>query len=67
VDSYLQHDLSVSYDLDWLADDTVLTFGIENVLDEDPPFVEGNFQNGFDQGTFNSRGRYYFVKARIKL
>jgi iron complex outermembrane receptor protein len=67
VDSYLQHDLSISYALDEVADGTVLTFGIENLLDEDPPFVEGNFQNGFDQGTFNSRGRYYFLKARIRL
>lgn len=67
VDSYLQHDLSVSYDLAGFAEGTVFAFGIENLFDEEPPFVEGNFQNGFDQGTFNSRGRYYFLRAQIRL
>lgn len=67
VDAYWQHDLSVSYDLTQVADGTTLSFGIENVLDEDPPFVEGNFQNGFDAGTFNSRGRYFFIKAQVRL
>lgn len=68
VDSYLQHDLSVTYDLnDFGANGTVLTFGIENILDEDAPFVEGNFQNGYDQGSFNSRGRYYFLRAQFNL
>ena len=68
VDSYLQHDLSVSYDLSTFgANGTVITFGIENILDEDAPFVEGNFQNGYDQGSFNSRGRYYFLRAQFNL
>lgn len=67
VSSYLQHDISASYTFDLLGQESTITIGVEDVLDEDPPFVEGNFQNGFDTGTFNARGRYFFVKARLNL
>jgi iron complex outermembrane recepter protein len=60
ADSYVQNDWLVSYDIE--AVDLKFTVSIENLFDEMPPFLEGNFANGFDQGSFNSRGRFYIAR-----
>jgi outer membrane receptor protein involved in Fe transport len=39
-----------------------ITVAVENLFDEMPPFLEGNFANGFDTGSFNSRGRYFMTR-----
>jgi iron complex outermembrane receptor protein len=57
ADSYFQNDWLASYDFE--AQKLKVTVTVENVFDEMPPFLEGNYANGFDQGTFNSRGRYF--------
>ena len=44
----------------WL-NNTTITLGMNNVFDQDPPFVAGNFENGYDQWTANIRGRTWFV------
>ncbi|MCH8686733.1 TonB-dependent receptor plug domain-containing protein [Pedomonas mirosovicensis] len=59
--SYFQNDLVVSYLLE--SAKTKFTLGVENIFDKMPPFLEGNFANGFDQTTFNSRGRYFLVRV----
>ena len=40
-----------------------VTLTVENMFDEMPPFLEGNFANGFDQGSFNSRGRFFMMRV----
>ena len=40
----------------WL-NNTTITLGMNNVFDQDPPFVAANFENGYDQRTANIRGR----------
>lgn len=67
VDSYLQHDLSVGYQFDAFGSPAKFTLGIQNISDEMPPFVEGNTSNGFDTGTFNSRGRYFYIRTSIDI
>jgi len=44
----------------WL-NNTTITLGVNNVFDFSPPFVAGNFENGFDQRQANIRGRLWFV------
>jgi outer membrane receptor protein involved in Fe transport len=61
ADSYFQNDWTASYDFEGAG--TKLTLVLENVFDEMPPFLEGNFANGFDAGSFNSRGRYYMMRV----
>jgi iron complex outermembrane receptor protein len=61
ADSYFQNDWTASVDFEGAK--TKLTLVLENVFDEMPPFLEGNFANGFDAGTFNSRGRYYMMRV----
>ena len=60
ADSYLQNDWLVSYDIEPV--NLKFTLSIENLFDEMPPFLEGNYANGFDQGSFNSRGRFYIAR-----
>ena len=44
----------------WL-NNTTITLGMNNVFDQDPPFVAGNLENGYDQFTANIRGRTWYV------
>lgn len=40
----------------WLSD-TTLTFGIENVTDQAPPFAAGAFADGYDSSLYSAEGR----------
>lgn len=64
--SYIQHDLQVSYDIGG-EPSARLTFGVENLFDRMPPWLEGNYYNGFDANTFNSRGRFFYARAEAKF
>lgn len=61
ADAYFQNDWLASYEFE--ASKLKLSVNVENIWDEMPPFLEGNFANGFDQGSFNSRGRYYMMRV----
>jgi len=61
ADDYLQHDLSASRYFPGI--NTRVTLGVQNVFDRMPPWLEGNYFNGFDHLTFDSRGRYFHVNA----
>jgi outer membrane receptor protein involved in Fe transport len=45
----------------WRAwfNNTTITLGMNNVFDQDPPFVSS--ENGYDQWQANIRGRTWFV------
>jgi outer membrane receptor protein involved in Fe transport len=61
ADSHLENDIFVSYNHEPL--DLRLSAGMENIFDNMPPFLEGNFGNGFDSTTFNSVGRFFFFRV----
>jgi iron complex outermembrane receptor protein len=50
----------------WLNQTTV-TLGMQNVTDEDPPFVAGAFENGYDESLTDIRGRFWYVQLRKKF
>jgi hypothetical protein len=50
----------------WL-DKTTLMVGIENVTDEQPPFVAAAFENGFDEQTANAKGRFWYVGIKKRF
>ncbi len=50
----------------WL-DKTTLIVGVENVFDEQPPFVAAAFENGFDEQTANAKGRFWYVGVKKKF
>lgn len=60
ADAYFQNDWIASYDFE--AAKAKVSLAVENIFDEMPPYLEGNYANGFDQGSFNSRGRFFMVR-----
>jgi iron complex outermembrane receptor protein len=50
----------------WLNNTTV-TLGINNVLDEEPPFVAAAFENGYDESTTNLKGRTWYVALKKRF
>ncbi|HLW34538.1 MAG TPA: TonB-dependent receptor [Chthoniobacterales bacterium] len=50
----------------WL-NNTTLTFGIDNLFDEEPPFVAGAFENGYDESTTNAKGRLWYVGIKKRF
>ncbi len=57
------HDLQASYDFTDL--DMIIAGGIDNVLDEDPPLSLDGFNDNTDVRTFDTAGRYYFLKVTL--
>jgi hypothetical protein len=50
----------------WL-DKTTLIVGVENVTDEQPPFVAAAFENGLDEQTANAKGRFWYVGVKKRF
>lgn len=44
----------------WL-NQTQIQLGMQNVFDQDPPFVAGSFENGYDESLTNIKGRFWYV------
>jgi iron complex outermembrane receptor protein len=44
-----------------------LTVGVDNVTDEEPPFVAAAFENGFDESTTNPKGRLWYVGIKKRF
>jgi iron complex outermembrane recepter protein len=47
----------------WL-NNTTITLGINNLTDEQPPFVAAAFENGYDESTANIKGRTWYVALK---
>jgi iron complex outermembrane receptor protein len=50
----------------WLTG-TTITLGMQNVFDEDPPFVAGAFENNFDESLADIKGRFCYVQIKKKF
>ena len=50
----------------WL-NNTTITVGMNNVFDQDPPFVAGYLENGYDEWTANIRGRIWYVALKKRF
>jgi iron complex outermembrane recepter protein len=54
-------------DWKWWLNNTTITLGVQNVTDEDPPFVAGNFENGYDESVASIKGRFWFVGLKKRF
>ena len=54
-------------DWKWWLNNTTVTLGMQNVLDEDPPFVAGSFENGYDESVANIKGRFWYVGLKKRF
>jgi outer membrane receptor protein involved in Fe transport len=50
----------------WL-NSTTLTLGVQNVFDSDPPFVNGAFNNNYDESLADVRGRFWYVQLKKRF
>jgi outer membrane receptor protein involved in Fe transport len=51
----------------WWLNNTTITLGMQNVFDEDPPFVAGNFGNGYDESLATIKGRFWYVQLKKRF
>jgi iron complex outermembrane receptor protein len=51
----------------WWLNNTTVTLGMQNVTDEDPPFVAGSFQSGYDESLANIKGRFWYVGLKKRF
>lgn len=64
VDSMVYHDISAQYNF---PTGTVVSVGVENVTDEEPPYIENAFNASTDESNYRLFGRGYFVKLSQKF
>jgi hypothetical protein len=50
----------------WL-NNTTITLGMQNVFDEDPPFVAGSGENGYDESLPTIKGRFWYVQFKKRF
>jgi len=50
----------------WL-NGTTISAGMQNVTDEDPPFVAGSFENGYDESLTSIKGRFWYVGLKKRF
>jgi outer membrane receptor protein involved in Fe transport len=51
----------------WWLNNTTITLGMQNVLDADPPFTAGSFENGYDESLATIKGRYWYVGLKKRF
>jgi outer membrane receptor protein involved in Fe transport len=51
----------------WWLNNTTITLGMQNVTDEDPPFVAGSFENGYDESLATIKGRFWYVQLKKRF
>ena len=51
----------------WWLNNTTVSLGLQNVTDEDPPFVAGSFENGYDESIGTIKGRYWYVGLKKRF
>ena len=44
-----------------------ISAGLQNVTDSEPPFVLGNFENGYDESLTTIKGRYWYVGLKKRF
>ena len=51
----------------WWLNNTTVSLGMQNVLDEDPSFVAGSFENGYDESLATVKGRFWYVGLKKRF
>jgi iron complex outermembrane receptor protein len=55
------------YGLRWWLNGTTFTLGMNNVLDQAPPFVASAFESGYDESIASAQGRFWYVQLVKKF
>ncbi len=60
-----REDVQVSYHFN--SDESLITLGVDNLLDEAPPFMASAFNDNFDSRTYDSTGRFFYLRLSHHL
>jgi iron complex outermembrane recepter protein len=63
VSAYNTYDAFVSYQLRSPAGRTSLSFGVNNLFDQNPPKIYNTFASATDQYTYDQIGRFFYVRV----
>jgi iron complex outermembrane receptor protein len=66
IDDWTVHDIQVSYVFN-VARGLRLSLGVDNALDEDPPFASSAFNDNYDGRTHDLRGRFWYAKLSQRI
>ena len=61
IDSWITHDMQISYQMPIQAG-LQITLGVDNALDEEPPFASAAFNDSFDTRTYDLKGRFWYFR-----
>ena len=50
-----------------LLNTTTISLGMQNVFDEDPPFVASASENGYDESLATIKGRFWYVQLKKRF
>ena len=50
----------------WL-NNTTISLGMQNVFDQDPPFVAASGENGYDESLATIKGRFWYVQLKKRF
>ncbi|VUD66636.1 Vitamin B12 transporter BtuB [Thalassocella blandensis] len=64
IDAWITHDTQLSYDFGKKA---TAAFGIDNLLNESPPFIISAFNDNYDARNYDQRGRYFYGKIKLNF
>jgi outer membrane receptor protein involved in Fe transport len=51
----------------WWLNNTTVTLGMQNVFDQDPPFVAGSLENGYDESLATIKGRFWYLQLKKRF
>ena len=67
LDGAIYHDLQANYSFNMGEAESTLTFGVDNLRDEDPSFSLDGFNDNTDVRTFDTAGRFAYARLRLRL
>jgi iron complex outermembrane receptor protein len=67
VDSYRAWDLRLGYNFENLGPNLHLNVGINNLTNEEPPFIESEGNQSRDINTYDPIGRFYYVELSYRF
>lgn len=65
MDEWITHDVQASYSLD--AWNTLITVGVDNLFDKEPPTAETGFNDNMDARTHSLIGAYWYTRLTLRL
>ena len=65
LDSTTYHDVQVTWMPEFGDGQFAVTLGANNIFDEDPPTCYSCSLNGYDAGTYDAPGQFYYLRSQF--